>query len=317
MEKELREEELLEEEDQLEDLPDDLRLELEKEKRQERREDPTGNEPEEEIKEPEEYMTPCEQKQVLELAVEAGRVLLKNGAEIFRVEETIEHICHRFQIEKVDTFIMSNGILITAEYAGEDIFAKVKHVPLSGIHLGIVTEVNNLSREIAAGKIGVEEAMERLKEIEQMPPKKNIYRILAAGLGSGSFCYLLKGNVWESLISFCIGMVLYVFVIFAERHKMSKIIVNIVGGGLITVLAVLAKYMDFPFPVSLDKMIIGSILPLVPGVAFTNAIRDIANSDFISGTVRMIDALLVFVYMAIGVGFILGFYYNILGGTAL
>lgn len=317
MEKELREEELLEEEDQLEDLPDDLRLELEKEKRQERREDPTGNEPEEEIKEPEEYMTPYEQKQVLELAVEAGRVLLKNGAEIFRVEETIEHICHRFQIEKVDTFIMSNGILITAEYAGEDIFAKVKHVPLSGIHLGIVTEVNNLSREIAAGKIGVEEAMERLKEIEQMPPKKNIYRILAAGLGSGSFCYLLKGNVWESLISFCIGMVLYVFVIFAERHKMSKIIVNIVGGGLITVLAVLAKYMDFPFPVSLDKMIIGSILPLVPGVAFTNAIRDIANSDFISGTVRMIDALLVFVYMAIGVGFILGFYYNILGGTAL
>lgn len=317
MEKELREEELLEEEDQMEDLPDDLRLELEKEKRQERREDPTGNEPEEETKEPEEYMTPYEQKQVLELAVEAGRVLLKNGAEIFRVEETIEHICHRFQIEKVDTFIMSNGILITAEYAGEDLFAKVKHVPLSGIHLGIVTEVNNLSREIAAGKIGVDEAMERLKEIEQMPPKKNIYRILAAGLGSGSFCYLLKGNVWESLISFGIGMILYVFVIFAERHKMSKIIVNIVGGGLITVLAVLAKYMDFPFPVSLDKMIIGSILPLVPGVAFTNAIRDIANSDFISGTVRMIDALLVFVYMAIGVGFILGFYYNILGGTAL
>lgn len=316
MEKEWMEEELPEE-DQMEDLPEDLRLELEKEKRQERREDPAGGEAEDEPKEPEEYMTSYEQKQVLELAVEAGRVLLKYGAEIFRVEETIEHICHRFQIERVDTFVMSNGIFITAEYAGTDIFAKVKHVPLSGIHLGIVTEVNNLSREIAAGKIGVDEAMERLKEIEQMPPKKNIYRILAAGLGSGSFCYLLKGNVWESMISFCIGMVLYVFVIFAERHKMSKIIVNIVGGGLITVLAVLAKYMDFPFPVSLDKMIIGSILPLVPGVAFTNAIRDIANSDFISGTVRMIDALLVFVYMAIGVGFVLGFYYNILGGTVL
>lgn len=317
MENELREEELEEIEDQMEGLPDDLRMELEKEMRKEHREEVSGIEPEEESEEPDEYMSPQEKKRVLELAVEAGRVLLKNGAEIFRVEETIEHICHRFQIEKVDTFIMSNGILITAEYAGEEIFAKVKHVPLSGIHLGIVTEVNNLSREISAGKIGVEDAMERLREIEQMPAKKDIFRILAAGLGSGSFCYLLKGSVWDSMISFCIGMILYVFVIFAERHKTSKIIVNIIGGGLITVLAVLAKYMDFPFPVSLDKMIIGSILPLVPGVAFTNAIRDIANSDFISGTVRMIDALLVFVYMAIGVGFVLGWYYNILGGAAL
>lgn len=317
MENEVREEEIAETEEDLEGLPDDLRMELEKEKRNERKEEISVGDAEEEEDPSGETMTPAECKRVLELAVEAGRVLLKNGAEIFRVEETIEHICHRFQIEKVDTFIMSNGILITAEYAGDELFAKVKHVPLSGIHLGIVTEVNNLSREISAGKVEVEEAMERLYEIEQMPPKKDIYRILAAGLGSGCFCYLLKGNVWESLIAFCIGMVLYVFVIFAERHKMSKIIVNIVGGALITVLALFTLYLELPFPIGLDKMIIGSILPLVPGVAFTNAIRDIANSDFISGTVRMIDALLVFVYIAIGVGFVLGSYYNILGGTAL
>ena len=56
---------------------------------------------------------------------------------------------------------------------------------------------------------------------------------------------------------------------------------------------------------------------MVPGVAFTNAIRDIANSDFISGTVRMIDALLVFVYIAIGVGTVLSAYNSILGGMAL
>ena len=47
-------------------------------------------------------------------------------------------------------------------------------------------------------------------------------------------------------------------------------------------------------------------MPLVPGMGFVNAIRDIADSDFLSGTVRMIDALLVFVYIAIGVGITLG-----------
>ena len=241
-----------------------------------------------------------EMHRVLELALEAGRILLRNGAEIFRVEETIEHICKRFGVEAVDSFVLSNGIFLTAYSKGKENFAKVKHVPMAGIHLGIVTEVNDLSREISAGRVGIDEAFRRLEEIEKLPPKKSLYLVLAAGLGSGSFCYLLKANIWESLIAFVIGTLLYVLVIFAQKHTMSKIIINIVGGGFITILALIA-----------------SNLPLVPGVAFTNAIRDIANSDFISGTVRMIDALLVFVYIAIGVGTVLSAYNSILGGMAL
>ena len=58
-------------------------------------------------------------------------------------------------------------------------------------------------------------------------------------------------------------------------------------------------------------------MPLVPGMAFVNAIRDIADSDFLSGTVRMIDALLVFVYIAIGVGITLSLYNNMMGGVIL
>ncbi len=95
-------------------------------------------------------------REVLDLAMNMGRVLLKNGAEIFRVEETIDHVCRRYQIEDVESFVMSNGIFITARDEEEDIYAKVKHIPLSGFHLGIVTEVNDLSREISAGRIGLE-----------------------------------------------------------------------------------------------------------------------------------------------------------------
>lgn len=269
-----------------------------------------------EIKEIEKEEEP-DMRRVLELALEAGRILLRNGAEIFRVEETIEHICKRYHIEEVDSFVMSNGIFLTAQSEGRETFAKVKHVPMAGIHLGIVTEVNDLSRDIAAGRVSIDEAFVRLRQIEKMPPKKSIYLVLAAGLGSGSFCYLLKANLWECLIAFIIGSLMYTFVIYAQKHSMSKVIINIVGGGIVTVLALAATNMNLPFFVSLDKLIIGSILPLVPGVSFTNAIRDIANSDFISGTVRIIDALLVFVYIAIGVGFVLSAYNRILGGMAL
>jgi len=258
-----------------------------------------------------------EMHRVLELALEAGRILLGNGAEIFRVEETIWHICNHFNIDQVDAFVLSNGIFLTAYQKGKESFARVKHVPLLGTHLGIVTEVNNLSREISAGKIGIDEAFERLKEIEKMPPKKAWKTILAAGIGSGAFCYLIQPNTAASCIAFVIGCILYTFVLFGYKHKMSKIIINIVGGGLITVLALLATKLHMPFEVGLNEIIIGSILPLIPGVGFVNAIRDIADSDFISGIVRLLDALLVFVYIAIGVGCVLSFYEQVIGGVLL
>ena len=96
-----------------------------------------------------ETLKDSEMHRVLELALEAGRVLLSNGAEIFRVEETIGHICRHFQVEEMDAFVLSNGIFLTAHDRGKEIFAKVKHVPLAGTNLEIVTEVNNLSREIS------------------------------------------------------------------------------------------------------------------------------------------------------------------------
>lgn len=256
-----------------------------------------------------------EMHRALELALEAGRILLGNGAEIFRVEETIWHICNHYNIEQFDAFVLSNGIFLTAYQKGKESFARVKHIPLAGTHLGIVTEVNNLSREIVAGKVDMDEAFARLREIEKMPPKKNWKMVLAAGLGSGAFCYLLQTNTPASCIAFLIGSILYSFVLFAQRHKMSKIIINIVGGAIITILALLA--MKLPFKMGIDQIIIGSILPLVPGVAFVNAIRDIADSDFISGIVRMLDALFVFVYIAIGVGCVLSFYEQVLGGVIL
>lgn len=256
-------------------------------------------------------------KKVVDLALEAGRILLKNGAEIFRVDETIVRICGRFHVEYVDTFILSHGIFVSAENGMEETYTKVKQVPLSSSNLGIVVEVNELSREIVDGLVSIEEASARLREIEQMPEKKWYYQTLAAGMGSGFFGYLLGASASESAAAFFIGCLLYLWILAAKTYRMSKMIVNIVGGVVITVLAIIACHLPLPGGVKLDGMIIGSIMPLVPGVAFVNAIRDIAGSDFLSGTVRMIDALLVFIYIAVGVGLVLSVYTNMGGGLSL
>ena len=91
-------------------------------------------------------------------------------------------------------------------------------------------------------------------------------------------------------------------------------LVSIAGGVIITTLAICFRHLAHMEELRIDGMIIGGIMPLVPGLAFVNAIRDIADSDFLSGTVRMIDAILVFVYIAIGVGVTLSIYNNMIGG---
>ena len=90
---------------------------------------------------------------------------------------------------------------------------------------------------------------------------------------------------------------------------------NISGGALVTILCS-AMYL-LGVGQHLNYMVIGSIMPLIPGVPFTNAIRDIADGDYISGSVRMLDALLVFFCIAMGVGLVFSLFRGLTGGVML
>lgn len=256
-------------------------------------------------------------KQVVDCALEAGRILLRNGGEIFRVEETITRICQHFGVEHVDIFTLSHGIFVSAENEKGDAYTKVKHIPLSGAHLGIVAEVNELSRQIAEGKVELPKARERLAKIDRIPASNSGLQILGAGIAAACYGFLMGSNLTESVVAFCIGCIVQVWVLLAKKGRLSKIIVNIAGGMLIMSFALLARMFATMSPLRLDGIIIGGIMPLIPGLAFTNAIRDIADSDFLSGTVRMMDALMVFVYIAVGVGIVLITFNNMTGGFIL
>lgn len=244
-------------------------------------------------------MAEYDSERILELALSAGHILLENGAEIFRVEETIDRICYHYNLQSGNAFVLSNGIFMTAGNRKENFFAKVQHIPVSGTHLDKVAAVNQLSREIENGNYTLEEAEQQLELIREMPPKRKWVQILASGLGSASFCYLFGGGFVDSMTAFVSGLLLYIYVLQISVH-LSKIVGNILGGALVTLFCSVTYRIGIGD--QLNCMIIGSIMPLIPGVAFTNAIREMADSDYISGGVRMMDALLGFISIAIGVG---------------
>ena len=244
-----------------------------------------------------------QEKDVMEAALQAGHLLLENGAEISRVEETIQRISRCFGIHTVNTFVLANGIFVSLGDEREAVYTKVDYIPVKGAHLDRIAAVNQLSREIEEGRYTLEEVFDRLQAIREMPGKPRLMQVLAAGFASAAFCCLFGGDWRDCALALAAGLVLYIYVLFVSAPHLSKIIGNITGAALVTVLCILGSSLG-PGQ-NQNAMIIGSIMPLIPGVPFTNAIRDIADGDYISGAVRMLDALLSFFCIALGVA--LGF----------
>ncbi len=231
---------------------------------------------------------------ILSLASDAGHILLENGAEISRVEETMKRIADHYGEEKEHFFVLSNGIFTTGRS-----YANVDFIPIKGARLDKVVEVNQLSREISAGKHSLEEARIRLEEIRNMPDKPLWENIAGSAIGSGAFCAIFGGSFMDCAAALIAGTLTFLTLILACAPRMSKALGNICSGAVGTLLCIL--FHNWGFGQSLGNMIIGTLIPLIPGVAFTNGLRDIADEDYLAGITRLLDALLVFLSIAIGV----------------
>lgn len=260
-------------------------------------------------------LPPDDQQKVMDLAMQAGQLLLSNGAEIYRVEETIRRICKAYGVTEENTFILSNGIFMTGESSPQQSFARVQYIPVSGTHMNKLAAVNALSRRIELGDVTVTEALKELERIRDMKGHSLRSRILASGIGSAAFCCLFGGSLLESAAAGISGLIVYSFFVFLAVPHFSKIARNMIGGFLATSICILFHL--FGFGNHLGTMIIGSIMPLIPGVAFTNAIRELANEDYISGAVRMLDAILIFFCIASGVGISLSCFGYLIGGIII
>ncbi len=257
-------------------------------------------------------------KEILALSVEIGDALLRNGAEVYRVEDTVVHILEAYEVENYDVYVLSNGIFASANEHKDDACSMVRHIPLGSIHLDVhileayevenydvyvlsngifasanehkddacsmvrhiplgsihlerIAALNQLSREICSHECSLIDAWHRLEECKSIPYSPKLTQLFFCGLGCGCFSYLFGGAVLDAVMSFFIGMLLQLFRSSFNRKKTSKFIINILGSALVTLLAL--TFLHLGAPTHYDKVIIGGIMPLVPGIAFTTSIR--------------------------------------------
>ena len=242
--------------------------------------------------------------------------MMKSGAEVSRVEDTIERICKACRIDDVEVFAMPAGILVTLdnERPEESVTTYVRRVRSSETDLKKISEVNAFSREFTTTDLTVEDGIERLGQIEKERPYRFLPRLMAAGVVAACCSVIFGGGVIDFGCAFVTGLICYSLSRFFETNELNFFMRDMFCCGTAALSALVLAH--FLHEATYQPIISGAIMLFVPGVAITNSIRDFLSGDMLSGLTRMAEAFLTAVALAAGAGIVLKLW-AVIGGSAL
>ncbi|MCR1839647.1 threonine/serine exporter family protein [Murimonas intestini] len=239
-------------------------------------------------------------KLLLDTAVLAGEIMIKSGAEIYRVEDTINHILKMSHLKRTEAFVTTTGMFATLDDPGIDAITVVRRIAERDMNLFRIWRVNDLSRQFCEGRITLKEIFRELKHIEQStytPFVKDLGTILVAA----GFVPLMGGQtVFDILGGGICGLLLVLIQHFGKFIGFNSFIQDVFGSALIAVGAMLMSRIPV-LDVNMDVTIISAIMPLVPGAAITTAIRDTLQGDYMAGGAKAIEAFIKAVAIVVGV----------------
>lgn len=238
-----------------------------------------------------------EAQQILTYALDLGARMLKRGAEVGRVEDTITRILVSQGVKQVDVFTITTSIVVTCHWDFGTV-TQTRRVNETSYDMTALTSLNALSREICSGSLPLESVGDRLAAIASGPVYAFPLTVLFYGGSSFVFSMFFGGSLLDAALSGAIGMLIRLMLNGLGKLRVPGLAVTllcaIVGGALAHGLMVLG------IPCAPDKIAIGDIMLLVPGISMTNSIRDMFTGDTISGLLRFTEALLVSLALAWG-----------------
>lgn len=227
----------------------------------------------------------------------AARLVLESGGETYRAEETVIHMCKGFGIEKVDVLALPTGLTLTLG-DGQAAHTRLVRVHNRSINLSRLDACNAVSRQVARGKMPADQALAKLKKIQISTLPKPVFVVLFGALSAAFFCVMLGGQIPEFAVSLLCGLLIHSIMPLFSRCRVPGMLAGLLSGFLTAHLALLCNLV---YPINLEPAISGSILPLLSGLATTNAIRDTIKGDLVSGSARITEAVLTTVLLAAGI----------------
>lgn len=227
-----------------------------------------------------------------------GEEMLAAGAEIHRVEDSMNRILTSLGASRVDTFIITSSMVVTVHTEDGGVHTETRRIVSTGTDFERLHLLNSLSRRICAGEVDAEEIDAELERARATKTYPIWVEYLCYALIAGAFTLFFGGNIFQALFSLGVGIAVRFSLYLCDRTVKNKIFAKFVGSLTATACAFLASY--FGIPGGADAIIIGNIMTLIPGIGLTNALRDIFTGDSITGILRCIEALLAALAIAAG-----------------
>lgn len=242
-------------------------------------------------------------EQVAHVARLAARLMLESGGETYRAEDTANHIAHSFGL-KTDIIAFPTGLTMTL--TGEDgVSSVIARVDRTSTDLVKLERVNAISRDLCAGKITLDEAYHELERVRLMKADGILKNILYAAGGAAFFALMFDGGWFEFLVSGISAAIIQLVLSYAPDQA-GMPISSLFAGFLASVIALLFNLAVGPGDVNMT--IVSTLMPFLPGLALTNAIRDSMRGDLLSSGARLGQALTRAVVLAGGAGAALWIY---------
>lgn len=239
------------------------------------------------------------EQKLINLIGEIGRLLLKHGAEIYRVEESLLRMCKSYGYQNVEVFALPSYFTLTIEMHDLHTYTLSKRSQQNRVNLDMVYELNNLVRYVCDQHPDYDYLKKQINKLRNTPLNMPLI-FLGYGLGTGFFTTFYGGSINETIVAMFIGFILYFFIWLIELLEINNLVSTLLSSILLTTLAIFCARMGIID--NLQATITGCLMILVPGVAITNSLRDIMGGDYISGMARMLEALLTATFIAVGVG---------------
>ncbi|MEZ3443799.1 MAG: threonine/serine exporter family protein [Lachnospiraceae bacterium] len=238
---------------------------------------------------------------VMECALDMGETMLRCGAEILRVEDTITRICTTYGGGIVDVFTILSLIILSWKTDEGKNYTLTRRINPHATDLNKLEDLNALSRYICEKKPSCSEVSQKINAI-MAPEERRVRKSKIAGyvLLASAFAIFFGGTLWDGLAAGIVAVLMYFWDYFFSAHNRNRVVYSLfmsVAAGILCSLAVVVGIGQ-----NVDKVMIGSIMLSIPGINLMNSLRDMMCGDIITGILRLAEALMIAVAIAAGFG---------------
>lgn len=236
---------------------------------------------------------------LLNLAVEIGYRLQESGAEIYRVEEAVRRIFQAYGVEKGQVFAIPNCLIVSVIDNDERPITRLRRIPIHGTDIARIERIYDFCRRVCMETPQVDDALAQLYELDQKHPVFPVWmQLFGYFLGTGAFTLFWGGTLADAVAGGLCGVAAGLCLMYMGRFHVNLFVKTVLAAFVSAFLA--AGMVQFGLGQNSKFITIGALMALVPGLVFTNFLRDIMAGDTVAGLIKLVEALLTAGAIAIG-----------------